>query len=275
MTTQNIYLYQRSTVNTIFIGSYQKLDYDSFQQNWSEKLSHNGDDQNDGSKEQNSIDPVTGRSKLFEGPGSFPCRICGRVYKWRRTLHNHYLYECGKSPSFKCPYCDQMSKRKSNITVHIKNQQFVPKIEKFQCNFCKRSYKWRQSLDRHLKHECGKDPIYACSQCKFQAKHKTSLQRHFQSFHAASLRTQPQIVVQEPNSSSGTHDGNDKNTIVSKLIGYWCNRCFRVYRYKKTLSRHMRLECGVSPQFKCSLCPYMAKRHDRLLVHMAVRHGFT
>lgn len=56
----------------------------------------------------------------YEGPGSFPCESCGKIYKWRRTLQNHIKVECGKDPQFQCPYCPLRSKRKGNISAHIK-----------------------------------------------------------------------------------------------------------------------------------------------------------
>lgn len=55
-----------------------------------------------------------------EGPGVFSCKTCGKVYRWRRTLLYHVRFECGKEPMFQCPYCPLRSKRKGNISAHIK-----------------------------------------------------------------------------------------------------------------------------------------------------------
>ena len=55
-----------------------------------------------------------------EGPGVFSCKTCGKVYRWKRTLLYHIRFECGKEPMFQCPYCPLRSKRKGNISAHIK-----------------------------------------------------------------------------------------------------------------------------------------------------------
>ncbi|XP_047111122.1 zinc finger protein 1-like [Schistocerca piceifrons] len=57
---------------------------------------------------------------VTEGPGVFPCDNCGKSYKWRRTLRHHLRLECGKEPAFQCPFCPLRSKRKSNISAHIR-----------------------------------------------------------------------------------------------------------------------------------------------------------
>lgn len=84
-----------------------------------------------------------------------------------------------------------------------------------------------------------------------------------------------------------------------------CDSCHRVYKNRQTLGFHKKYECGIEPQvclqykfimyflgfiyglcilvingllfslfqFKCSKCPYRAKRKTTLKYHMANRHG--
>jgi DNA-directed RNA polymerase subunit RPC12/RpoP len=54
--------------------------------------------------------------------------------------------------------------------------------------------------------------------------------------------------------------------------GYRCSNCGKVYRWKNTLLRHLRLECGKEPQFHCPYCPYRAKRKGNLQKHVLLRH---
>lgn len=49
----------------------------------------------------------------------YPCKRCGRAYKWKKTLLRHVRMECGKEPQFQCPYCPQKSKLKGNLKQHI------------------------------------------------------------------------------------------------------------------------------------------------------------
>lgn len=54
---------------------------------------------------------------------------------------------------------------------------------------------------------------------------------------------------------------------------YACPRCRHRYQLKKTLSAHLRLECGRAPRFQCPFCPHRSKRNDRLMQHVSVHHG--
>lgn len=60
---------------------------------------------------------VTGSGILK--PKLYPCKICGRAYKWKKTLLRHMRLECGKEPQFQCPYCPQKSKFKFNLQQHV------------------------------------------------------------------------------------------------------------------------------------------------------------
>ena len=53
---------------------------------------------------------------------SFVCALCLRRYSKLSCLKRHVRYECTKNPnrmSFKCPYCNHMSKRRDSLTQHI------------------------------------------------------------------------------------------------------------------------------------------------------------
>jgi hypothetical protein len=54
--------------------------------------------------------------------------------------------------------------------------------------------------------------------------------------------------------------------------GYKCPNCDKLYRWKNTLLRHLRLECGKEPQFHCLYCPYSSKRKGNLQKHVTLRH---
>lgn len=65
------------------------------------------------------------------GDKMFPCRHCGRKYRWKSTLRRHENDECGnKEPSHQCPYCSYKAKQRGNLGVHVrKHHSDKPKLE--------------------------------------------------------------------------------------------------------------------------------------------------
>ena len=57
-----------------------------------------------------------------EAQGLFPCDRCGRSYIRKDSLRRHLKYECGKQPTFQCPFCPQRCKRKAHQIRHIRRQ---------------------------------------------------------------------------------------------------------------------------------------------------------
>nr|CAI5842162.1 unnamed protein product [Callosobruchus analis] len=56
----------------------------------------------------------------------FQCNVCKKKYKYSHSLSRHKKYECGKEATFKCiaPGCQFVSKRKDNLTAHIRTLHF-------------------------------------------------------------------------------------------------------------------------------------------------------
>lgn len=65
------------------------------------------------------------------GEKLFPCRHCGRKYRWKSTLRRHENDECGgKEPAYQCPYCSYKAKQRGNLGVHVrKHHTDKPKLE--------------------------------------------------------------------------------------------------------------------------------------------------
>lgn len=61
----------------------------------------------------------------------FPCRHCGKKYRWKSTLRRHENDECGnKEPAHQCPYCPYKAKQRGNLGVHVrKHHASMPQLE--------------------------------------------------------------------------------------------------------------------------------------------------
>lgn len=53
--------------------------------------------------------------------GVFVCPQCARTYNRNDSLQRHQRYECGNLRQFPCHFCSWMSKRRSHLYDHIRN----------------------------------------------------------------------------------------------------------------------------------------------------------
>ncbi|XP_063228428.1 longitudinals lacking protein, isoforms A/B/D/L-like isoform X5 [Bacillus rossius redtenbacheri] len=52
-----------------------------------------------------------------------------------------------------------------------------------------------------------------------------------------------------------------------------CPQCGKMYAWRCTLLRHLKLECGVEPQYECRLCRQRFRRKYHLRNHISSRHS--
>lgn len=82
------------------------------------------------------------------------------------------------------------------------------------------------------------------------------------------------VLRNDNNIIGGNCFGNNNNNYNSgNSVGYGCARCGKHYKRKETLSRHVRLECGTVPKFKCDYCMYRFKRREHLVAHLRSKHS--
>ena len=58
----------------------------------------------------------------------YPCGSCTSVFGHKNSLMTHLRYECGQPPRFKCPYCEFISKKTSNVQQHIRRKHLGFKV---------------------------------------------------------------------------------------------------------------------------------------------------
>lgn len=56
---------------------------------------------------------------------------------------------------------------------------------------------------------------------------------------------------------------------------FHCTACDRKYKYSRSVRRHLRYECGKTPQFQCHLCGKKMKHKSNFKTHLATVHSFS
>ncbi|XP_021915073.1 longitudinals lacking protein, isoforms A/B/D/L isoform X13 [Zootermopsis nevadensis] len=53
---------------------------------------------------------------------------------------------------------------------------------------------------------------------------------------------------------------------------FQCPNCGNYYKYKRNMLAHLKLECGMEPQFQCQFCPCRYKQKSKLQIHVGSKH---
>jgi len=84
----------------------------------------------------------------------------------------------------------------------------------------------------------------------------------------------PTSVVQTSlNSTADPLDISSGSANVAGVGSFPCTQCGRVYRWRTSLVKHLRMECGKEPQFQCPYCPQKLTQKHNLLSHIARKHS--
>ncbi|OXA40187.1 zinc finger protein 525 [Folsomia candida] len=143
-----------------------------------------------------------------ENPTRFPCTLCGKEFKIRKTLETHisthttekaYVCStCGRSFGqltvmkchetihlekstrriFKCELCPQTFLGRAILQRHV---QFVHERQRnHPCTFCDKRFSTSDNMRRHVeaRHPSTKEKIHSCDKCKYMSHSKLYLARH-------------------------------------------------------------------------------------------------
>ena len=172
--------------------------------------------------------------------GRWSCERCScKSYKRRAHLMQHLRYECGVERQFECPICWRKFKRRGDLNTHKANVHQLCRDGRLKLHWVLDLY-WKSKI---------KSRLY-----------------EFWSILLLSVSRFKQYRASFTNSHSAE--------IISLNGRWWCGRCTqRNYKRKAHLLRHLKLECGVEPQFPCFECGKRFKRASDLKYHETRVHN--
>ncbi|CAG9864644.1 unnamed protein product [Phyllotreta striolata] len=229
--------------------------------------------------------------------GKFYCPRCGKSYVRKQHVTRHVQYECGKEPTFECPFCPKKYRRSDVLQYHLRNSHAVRRPA-YDFRHCSMYYKFKGNIRRHLKYECGKEATFSCHLCNFKCKRADYLRFHLNSKKHSnnavnSVKQEPvkpepaanRNPVPSPQQNYPTSDSvKPINTFARSFLGlarallnggamkYLCHKCRKQYTHRSSLGRHLKLECGKPPQFSCTLCSSTFTQKSSLKSHLLCIH---
>ncbi|PSN32883.1 hypothetical protein C0J52_13331 [Blattella germanica] len=192
----------------------------------------------------------------FQSPqstGPFRCHRCNNVYNHRTSLLRHVRQECGKEPQFECPICGHRSKLHCNLLKHIRKCQLK--------TICTDMWTFRLKKTGNLTGLQGENAYFyqnAVSDAR-NMLYASGVESGGSSTNLNVLEQQVTLLLRGeqsvPHISSGGVWATDKARKATGFGSFLCPGCGKVYRWRKNMISHMRLECGKEPQFQCPHCP--------------------
>lgn len=132
------------------------------------------------------------------------CKTCGKEFKTKFKLETHEKIHDVKAKKIKCPHCNKLFSKSSNLKLHCQNQHksedatvsvwsaewVVPPEsadeKSFKCEICQKSFTRAENLRYHLKtHEKTPKKVVKCAICDKYFSCLSSMRKHVKEKHTA------------------------------------------------------------------------------------------
>lgn len=225
---------------------------------------------------------IEGKRRFSLNVGDFPCKLCGRFFRFKCFLEYHLKTH---QREFKCKLCPKSFNFLKNLEIH-ENQHSTNVDGTFPCKICGKTFLKYRFLKFHLKrHENGTLPLKRshtfrkgnsytpgetkCKLCGKQFKYNCNLVAHLKTHLRAYKcpicpRTFNHLInLQEHERCHPDTDGR-----------FNCKLCDKTFRKQTYLKNHQRVHLK---QFQCTKCSksfdHLILLQDHLLTHPESEDG--
>ncbi|KAM5141665.1 uncharacterized protein ACMZJ9_015377 isoform 1-T2 [Mantella aurantiaca] len=190
----------------------------------------------------NPSSPVSNKAEHYDKGKQFMCSECGRCYKGKYALKNHFKLHTGVG-LYSCTECHKTFTVKQRLYMHQRTDS-----NPFVCSQCAKCFVCKTGLGFHM-----------------QVDHP---QIRYRSPHACYLRCP--VCTQDFQTKNDLEDHmKDHPELKSQ---YTCNECGKYFFYKANLKAHYRVHTGERP-FSCLECGKTFVYKSHLVSHQRIHTG--
>lgn len=125
------------------------------------------------SSSEQTTTTTTGKRKI----SSCQEEVSSTTTQYKKRKNSNKKVNHNKEKKYECEICGLVSKRKYNLTTHIKTHD-KNRVKEFGCDQCSKSFDRRHDRDRHLATVHRRERSFGCSDCKAHFSRGDALNRH-------------------------------------------------------------------------------------------------
>ncbi|XP_020288349.1 zinc finger protein 236-like [Pseudomyrmex gracilis] len=205
----------------------------------------------------------------------FGCSSCGRKYTMKCNLRRHMMYECGGKRLFSCKFCRWAFTQKSSLVRHLTKRHNINSLNPNQVN----PYPIAECVTKQIADNRHQEKA---DQVEFASYHRVT-----QSIIYRTDEILQSLQIAFPTISYfSPHVFSDKTPRVRSLrksrhaiyvreedLALKCPQCGRGYKFKSSLFKHLKYECGGRRNFTCHVCNQSFTQNVSLRRHALQYHG--
>lgn len=168
---------------------------------------------------------------VLKNGGPFICDLCGKIFRARHLVCEHFKRHHGLKKIFSCDICGKMYKFKHAIAAHMKASHMT---ETYDCDICGKKFSFKNYIRQHMGIHNKK------SKCQICHKMVKNMKSHIGTIHIYENKKACAICGVMIYKQYMKNHINARH--IEKPKPFQCEKCDEAFQYKFMLFKHNQRE---------------------------------